>query len=171
MICYGHGVCLCPVDSDDLEIMRLWRNSPEIWIFCRQHDLISDAMQQRWFEKQDNDPTCSMYVVHTDAGRVGVCGLTGIDRTNRVAELSLYIAPDFQKKGLGEKTFRTLISHGFRNLGLNSIFCEVFHGNPVSRIVEKVGFQKWGTKPQSYFRDGRFIDSDFFSILASAWNG
>lgn len=171
MIDYDHGIVLCAVDSDDLDTMRLWRNMPEIWKWCRQNDLISDAMQQRWFERQDTDSTCHMYVVHTKAGRVGVCGFTSHDKTNRIAELSLYIAPDHQKKGYGEATFRTLMNHGFKNLGLNSIWVECFTGNPVINLVKKVGFKSWGIKPECYFRNGNFIGAEHFSALASEWNG
>lgn len=172
-------VFLAPLDSTDMGLVRTWRNDHKIWKWCRQHDLVSDAEQVRWFNRQSEDQTIKMYKVmietvtqekdkepETKVHPVGVCGLTSIDLVNRRAEFSLYLAPDLHGKGLGKIALKALLLHGFTNLGLNSIWGECFQGNPAAKMFEKLGFQCDGIRRQFYFRDGRFIDAHLYSITA-----
>lgn len=171
MIDFGFGVKLGPLDSWMKEKIREWRNDPEIWHWCRQNDMISDFDQDRWFEAQSRDPTIRMYAIHDDGATVvGVCGLTSIDHVNRNAEFSLYIAPNYHGNKLGEKALKTLVAHGFRNLGLHHIFGETFQGNKAYKIFQDVGFRYSGTRRKFYFRDGRFINADLYDILSEEFN-
>lgn len=168
---------LAPLDSSDMYYVRSWRNDYRIWKWCRQNDFISDADQMRWFEAQAKDPTIKMYkivIAFTKEGKdeilpVGVCGLTSIDQTNRRAEFSLYIAPAFQGKDFGQKALECLLTHGFKNLGLNVIWGEVFDGNPALKLFESIGFKHEGIRRDFYFRDGKFIDAHLISIKACEW--
>ena len=169
MIDYGYGVSLRAVCQDDMPEMRSWRNDESIWKWCRQNDLISDAMQTRWFSEQDSDATTHMYVIQHDGEAVGICGLTSHDRNNRIAELSLYIAPDQQRRGFSSPSFKTLMNHGFKNLNLHSIWCECFTGNPVIAVVKKVGFTPDGIKREAYFKGGSYVNAELFSILEDEW--
>ena len=166
-------ISLAPLDSTDCEQIREWRNDYSIWRWTRQNDLISDVDQTAWFERQAKDPTIRMYklvqTVGDHAQTVGVCGLTSIDHANSRAEFSLYIAPKFQKQGLGSRGLSVLLRHGFMNLGLNLIWGETFDGNPAAQMFEKLGFQKEGTRRQFYWKDGRFIDAHLYSITRAEW--
>lgn len=168
-------VSLAPLDSTDMGWARANRNDHRIWQFCRQFDLISDAEQIRWFNRQSDDPTIRMYKVMAKSdgaegkvteGPVGVCGLTSIDHVNRRAEFSLWIAAAMQGRGLGRQALQVLLDHGFSNLGLNLIWGESFAGNPALRMFDALGFKREGVRRQFYFRDGAFIDANLFSITA-----
>ena len=172
MIDYGFGVGLRPVEATDSIFMNQCRNDYSVWKWCRQNDLISASMQERWFESQDQDSSIHMYVITTERGTipVGVCGLTSHDRNNRIAELSIYIDPSKQKRGFSTPAFKTLMNHGFKNLNLHSIWCECFTGNPVISVVKKVGFKQDGVSREAYFKEGKYIDAELFSILETEWN-
>lgn len=160
-----------------MALVRSWRNDHDVWRWCRQNDLISDAAQLRWFENQDQDRTIKMYKIMAAFKTadmppplpVGVCGLTSIDATNRRAEFSLYIAPNYKGLKLGAGALRCLLTHGFKNLGLNLIWGEVFAGNPALQTFADLGFKKDGIRREFYFRDGEFIDSHLISIKSSEW--
>ena len=169
MINYEPIIHLGPIDSTDLPKLRTWRNDPRIWKWCRQHDLISDVDQDRWFMAQSKDPTVRMYAIYAKKKLVGVCGFTSIDMTNRRAEFSLYIGPEFQKKGYARAALKTLCKHGFRSLNLNSIWGETFDGNPACALFEELGFKKEGSRREFYFRDGHYIDAHLYSLLAREW--
>lgn len=172
MIDFGRDVSLGPLDYADKEIIRGWRNDPAIWKWCRQNDVISDMDQDRWIEAQSLSQTTKMYMIHAEGWlKVGVCGLTSIDPINRRAEFSLYIAPTQQGIGFGRKALATLLDHGFKNLGLHSIWGESFAGNPAIRMFGSLGFKNEGARRDFYFRDGKFIDAYLCSILASEWIG
>jgi ribosomal-protein-alanine N-acetyltransferase len=100
---------------------------------------------------------------------VGVCGLTSIDYLNRRAEFSLYIAPAYQGNRLGEKALACLLTHGFKNLGMHTIYGETFDGNPAIKIFESMGFYREGTRRDFYFRDGGFIDAHIYSLKEGEW--
>lgn len=170
MIQYLPGVSLDTLQYHNLEKYRGWRNDYRVWKWCRQNDLISEDDQGEWFSKQREDKKIRMYEILNDAGEaIGVCGLTDIDLINRRAEFSLYLAPDWQGAGYGTRALRTLLSHGFNNLGLNLIWGETFEENPALEIFKKLGMKIDGTRREFYFREGRFIDAHLVSITAEEW--
>lgn len=170
MIDFGEGAELGPLDRIAPSTLRTWRNDFQIWKWCRQNDLISEANQLHWCNGLKDRSDVKMYSIVSSTGQdVGVCGLTSIDHVNRRAEFSLYIAPGFQQQGHARAGLKTLISHGFSNLGLNHIWGETFDGNPAAFLFESIGFIKEGTRRGFYFRSGKFIDCHLYSILASEW--
>lgn len=177
MLEYGQGVGLRRLEKRDLAKLFEWRNDKEIMKWTRQCAPLHWANHESWFENQSQDPKISMFAIlalwnkenGNDYEMVGVVGLTDIDLVNRRAEFSCYIAPDSQKKGFGKMALKTLFNYGFTVLGLNQIWGETFEGNPASKTFEEVGMTKHGTRPDFYFRDGKFISADLYGIGASAW--
>ena len=169
MIDFGYSVSLEALCFSDMDQCRKWRNDHRIWRWCRQNDQISDLSQSMWFESQNNDSKIHMYKITSLGEPVGVCGFTSHDYINRSAEFSLYIDPENHGKGLGKNSLKTLVCHGFRNLNLHSIWGETYEGNPAFKMFIDLGFTHDGTRRESYFRDGRFIDSEMVSVLESEW--
>jgi RimJ/RimL family protein N-acetyltransferase len=173
--------------GDDVDKTFAWRNDPSIYKWCRQNDVLHYNNHANWFNSLGKDPSISMYAIEAndmenetpvgnvlglshDTLMVGVCGLTSIDLINRRAEFSMYIGPEYQGKGYGEAALRQLIRKGFHTYGLNCIWGETFDGNPALNLFKKVGFSHDGTHRQTYFRDGKFIDSHIVSILRSEYD-
>lgn len=169
MIDCGYGAVLGPLDKKYSVKIREWRNDYSIWRWCRQNDLISDQAQERWMQRQDEDPSIKMYSILVSGNIVGVCGLTSIDLYNRRAEFSIYIASEHQKKSYGKWALQTLIDHAFLNLNLNIVWGETVGENPAMEMFEKVGFQKEGVRREFYFKDGNYQDSTLFSIGLDRW--
>ena len=163
-----------------------WRNDPSIYRWCRQHTPITEMEHADWLKKIHVDPTIKMFSVYWDTseimtnaahainvfevGYVGVCGLTSIDRHNRNAEFSLYIAPEEQGNGYATPALKALCKYGFNTLGLKRIWGEVFDGNPAIEMFQKAGFRTEGTLRSSYWRDGKWIDSFRIGLLAEEFN-
>jgi RimJ/RimL family protein N-acetyltransferase len=157
-------------------VIRKWRNMPEIYEWCRQDNLISDAEQGRWFDNQNQDKSIRMYSVQAkskegDPKLIGVCGLTDIDLVNRRAEFSLYIAPFLHGIGLGETALKLLLGRGFDDLGLNVIWGETFRGNKALKMFERVGFKVEGWRRDFYFKQGAFLDAALVSMTREEWYG
>ncbi len=64
------------------------------------------------------------------------------------AELSIYVAQDRQRKGIGNALLAKAIKHAPR-LGLKTLLGFIFAHNDASlRLFEKFGFQRWGVLPR-----------------------
>lgn len=151
---------------------RDWRNQKCIKDWCRQYTLISLQDHEKWFERQATDPTVKMFGLETLADTdklsripIGVCGFTSIDHRLQRAEFSLYIAPDFQRKGYATAGLIALFQHGFSDFNFNRIWGETFDRNPALEMFLKIGMVHEGTLRQTYFKHGKFIDSHVVSIL------
>lgn len=169
MIDHGFDITLGPLDPGHSWQARVWRNDPRVWNWCRQMKPISDIEQKTWFERQSNDASIQMYSVISNGLHVGVCGFTSIDLINRRAEFSLYIDPKLTGKGIGTRTLKTLLSHGFKQWGFHSIWGESFEGNPAARIFKKLGMKQEGIRRDFYFREGKFVDAHLYSIMDYEW--
>lgn len=145
--------------------MFLWRNDPRIYTWCRQFEPIDWASHVAWFESLHKRTDVKMFLIIKNSDAVGVCGLTSIDFVNSHAEFSLYIDPKRQGEGLGSEALAELVKYGFERLNLNHIFGETFDGNPAAKMFEACGFVHNGTRPQYYFRHGKYIDAHLYSIL------
>lgn len=69
-------------------------------------------------------------------------------------ELGLYVAPDYQRRGVG----RQLVSHAIAQspaLGISTLLGFVFaHNEPSLRLLESFGFARWGYLPNVAELDG-----------------
>jgi UDP-4-amino-4,6-dideoxy-N-acetyl-beta-L-altrosamine N-acetyltransferase len=150
--------------QDEIPTFR-WRNNPEIFKWCRQREPISEREHLAWFESQAKDPNTKMYGIVVGE-LVGVCGLTSIDWINRRAEFSLYVGPEHQGKGYGERALRKLLGVAFNVHNLHLVWGESFEGNPAAKMFERVGFKLEGIRNEFYFRDGKYIDAHLWGITS-----
>ena len=144
---------------------RSWRNDALIREWTREFTLITEIEQEIWQRYVQDSSHVKMFGITNLTHFVGVCGLTSIDRTNQNAEFSLYIAPHYQKKGYGKKALISLLRHGFDCLNLIRIWGETFDHNPAIDMFLEMGMVQEGTLRNSYFRDGKFIDSHMVAVL------
>ena len=70
------------------------------------------------------------------------------------AEVSIYIAPTYQKQGWGKMLLGEAIAQGSR-FGLNTLVGFIFaHNGPSLRLFEQFGFREWGYLPRVAELDG-----------------
>ena len=162
-------ISLGPLQRDNLELYRSWRNDYSVWKWCRQNDFINEVEQVKWFERISQDKYIKMYEIIKNQTPIGVCGLTDFDYLNQRAEFSLYIGPEYHGKGLGKLSLEVLLYHGFTHHNLNLIWGETFEGNKAAKTFESVGMKQDGIRRKFYVREGKFINAILFSILKSEW--
>ena len=170
---HNKHISLVPLDPDHSEEYREARNDYATWRWCRQDEPISELQQDAWMKRQDADPTVKMYEINHMEERcdhdgsplpVGVCGFTDIDYKNQRAEFSLYIMPEFRRKGYAGKSLKVLFRHGFQNLNFNMIWGETMDGNPAATIFEKIGMKNTGYRPDFYFKEGKYWNASFWCM-------
>jgi len=78
------------------------------------------------------------------------------------AELSIYVAPKWQRKGIGSALLAQAIEHAPR-FGLKNLLGFIFaHNEPSLRLFEKFGFERWGRLPRIAELDG--IERDLIVV-------
>ena len=92
--------------------------------------------------------------------------LRKIDRTNARAEIGYTLLPDYWGHGYMKEAMRAVISFGFNYLGLHSIEANINPANETSRaLLLKIGFIKEAYFRENYYYNGKFLDSELYSLL------
>ncbi|NJY61608.1 GNAT family N-acetyltransferase [Salinimicrobium sp. CDJ15-81-2] len=92
--------------------------------------------------------------------------LRKIDRTNARAEIGYTLMPEFWGGGYMKEAMRAVINFGFKNLGLHSIEANINPANTTSReLLLKMGFVKEAYFRENYFYNGKFLDTEIYSLL------
>jgi UDP-4-amino-4,6-dideoxy-N-acetyl-beta-L-altrosamine N-acetyltransferase len=164
---HGKKVALTDVTPTDLPMMRLWRNRPELRKYFREYRILSEPMQQEWFEHSQKDHKQVNFCIRAEGNvLIGHCGLYYIDWISRHAEFGLYIGEMWYRNGgYGSDALRTLIKYGFEDLNLHRITCEVYDNNEAIKIYEHVGFKREGTMREHYYNEGRYWDAHMLGMI------
>jgi len=164
----GDDLTLRAVEAEDLDLLKTWRNTPEIRAGVREFRLLSDEHQEQWFDSLHSDryPSHLMFIIDANPlteqqKSIGTVGLCYIDWKNKNAEISFYIGDkNYLMAGYCVRALRCLIEYGFDELGLRRIWAESFEGNAGSQaVLKKLGFIEEGRCRSVLWRDGRWHDS------------
>lgn len=107
--------------------------------------------RKNWF--QEHEPQYHpVFVAELDGNVIGWCSLSeyrpGRSALRFTAELSYYVDTDHQRQGVGSD----LVNHALEvcpSLGIKNIVAVLIDRNDASRkLLEKLGFQKWGYLPR-----------------------
>lgn len=154
----------------DLETINLWRNNEEII-----NDLgapfrfINQEVDDKWFDgymqTRQNNIRCAIVTDNSDL-IIGLVSLTEIDYIHRNAKLHIMIGPTGQNKGAGTFGVKAMIEHAFKNYGLHRVELDVLSNNArAQHVYEKCGFIKEGTRKQSVYKNGSYIDMNIYAVV------
>jgi ribosomal-protein-serine acetyltransferase len=121
-------------------------------------------------KKRAADKTDFGYAIIIDKNIVGRIGLHHINYQNRIGEIGYWLADGSQGRGIMFKSCKALISHAFKELGLNRIEIKCGVGNDKSRAIpEKLQFKQEGILRQGELLNGKFIDLYLYAMLKDEW--
>ena len=99
---------------------------------------------------------------------IGTIGFYRISKENHRAEIGYMLHPQFWRQGLMSEALVRIIDFGFQSMKLHSIEADINPNNLASKaILEKNNFVKEASFKENVFFDGRFLDSDVYSLIAS----
>ena len=158
-----NGITLAPISRADLSTLQRFRNLPEVYEHVRERRLLTMEDMEKWWEMlaADRGQTVRMFAVKNKETVIGCAGLTSIDWINRRAELSVYTVPSKHER----EAVLLVLSHAFRDLGLYRIEAETITHKRAD-LCKALGFTCEGSRSQSYWRDGKFVDSMHWGLLA-----
>lgn len=164
-------IALRDLRPEDKEMIRSWRNLPEVAEQMYTSHTIGPEEHERWFRSIEGDPKRAYWVV-THAGRdVGLANLYDIDPAHRRCSWAFYIADKAARaRGLGSFLEYRLLQHVFGEHGFRKLSCEVLTTNQsVLEMHKRFGFREEGRYREHVLKDGRPVDVVALAILRPEW--
>jgi L-amino acid N-acyltransferase YncA len=117
---------------------------------------VSVESRLAWFKGREPSqrPLWIIEVEGVIAGWLSFQSFYGRPAYHTTAEISIYIAPAYHRRGLGRQLLRLAI-HESPNLGLRTLVSFIFaHNHPSLQLFATFGFQPWGHLPKIAELDG-----------------
>ncbi|MDT0645914.1 UDP-4-amino-4,6-dideoxy-N-acetyl-beta-L-altrosamine N-acetyltransferase [Zunongwangia sp. F260] len=162
---------LIPLAEEDLDIVREWRNSPEVSQYMYKDENITREQQEKWFKKVQQDESKKYWIIKYEGEELGVANLTEIDKWNSKCYWGFYLGnTSIRGKGIGAKIEYNVLNYVFGELKLNKLCGEVFSFNEkVVQMHEKFGFRREGYLRNHIQKNNRFHDIVVIGLLSSEW--
>lgn len=147
-IIHDFSVELRPLQPDQLEMLRHWRNDPMIAAPMLQQQYISETMQQQWFSKVKVDQRQAQFVIYYKDEAIGACNLKSADGdplgSSETIETGFYLAhPRFRGTLLAFFPALALNQYCFKSLNCKTLLAQVKLSNHAAlRFNEKLGYQR-----------------------------
>jgi len=154
----------------DLELMRSWRNHPDIASkMYTRHDISAEEHRAWWARTSERDDQA--YFIYECANKpLGVIGFTQIDQNNGSCFWAFYASPN-APKGTGSRMEFVALEHVFSSLKLHKLSCEVLAFNePVVGLHKKFGFQVEGVFRDHHKMNGDYVDIVRMGLLEREWH-
>jgi UDP-4-amino-4,6-dideoxy-N-acetyl-beta-L-altrosamine N-acetyltransferase len=142
------SVELRPLQRQQLELLRQWRNDPQIAAPMLQQQLISADMQQQWFNRIQHDKRQAQFVIYYKDEAIGACNLKSADGLelgqSETIESGFYLAhPRFRGTLLAFFPALALNEYCFGRLNCKTLLAQVKLSNSAAlRFNEKLGYQR-----------------------------
>ena len=168
---YGEKTYLRAIELSDAELLLKIINDPETDNLLGGGSWpVSEKEQLTWIEKQTGRKDVFRAIITTREGDmpVGTIILTDISYKDGTAQLHIKLSPNgVRRKGYGSDAIRTLVKYAFKELRLHCIYATILTYNTDSiKTFEKCGFSKEGILRARSYKNGEYVDSFSYSIVA-----
>ena len=143
MVLEGYGIKLKRLRYEDIEMLRMWRNSDSVKQFMSFREYISIDMQKRWFAslKEDRD---FYFIIYKDDYPVGLTEIKSVTEDKSSGDLGIFIAESesLQIPMLTYRAIFTVIDFAFEQLQLTELTASILPDNQRAiRFNESFGFK------------------------------
>lgn len=144
----GYGVIMSPVKSEQLELLRSWRNSAFIKAQMVSDEAITEQQQQQWFQHIQQRHDQQHFVIHYKNESIGAANLKSIDglsiADSETLEPGIYIGDDrYRGNILAFAPSLLLLDYCFEDLRKPSLKAKVKTSNEAAlNYNRKLGYQE-----------------------------
>tara|TARA_R110002020_G_scaffold20990_12_gene70999 strand:- start:1868 stop:2416 length:549 start_codon:yes stop_codon:yes gene_type:complete len=155
--------------ENDLELMRSWRNIPNVRANMYTQHEITQEEHLAWWQRVNNSCENLYLMYELNSLPAGVVYFNKIDRSSNNAAWGFYAAPN-APRGTGTKMEFLALDYAFKKLELHKLYCEVLEYNsPVIKLHGKFGFKQEGIFKQQFRCDEKYLNVYRLGILCSEW--
>lgn len=164
-------IALREVKPDDRDIIRTWRNLPEVSRYMYTDHYITPEEHSSWFEGIFRDKTRRYRIIVADSEDVGLVNLYDINSVHRRCYWAFYLASSSVRgKGVGSSVEYAILRMVFDEMGFNKLCCEVIASNePVIRMHESFGFVREGYFHEHVIKGSGPVDVVALAMLRGQW--
>jgi RimJ/RimL family protein N-acetyltransferase len=173
---YGRRIRLRKLEKSDFAQFVEWLNDPEVRAGIGMYLPLSQAEEERWYEKMLDRPSeehvLAVEIRDGEGWRViGSTSFFDFHWRSRKAEFGIVIGDKtVWNQGYGTEITRLMLKHGFETFNLHRIELRVFSNNPrARRAYEKAGYVLEGIQRQAEFRGGEYLDEHLMAVLRDEW--
>lgn len=162
------------LERKDLEKARQLHNESSTLYKLSDVDHVSEIEQEKWFESLSLSKKSRRYVVKelSSLDFVGVVRVDQIDLNNRSVCVGLDITPEKRGMGYATEVYDWILEYFFNQKGMNRIYLATLETNNIAlNLYKKLGFKVEGVSRSAIYRDGRFLDLIWMSLLQSEFRG
>ncbi len=158
------GIRLVRLKEERIEMIRHWRNSPDISSFMEFRQHITVEMQRQWFLSLDTLRDF-YFVIEHHSEPAGLIHTSGIDWKNKTGHSGLFVwKKELQGSHVPVLASLSMVDFFFRFCTLEKLYAKVMQGNPVAITYNsQLGF-KAAEKPDSKkFLQYSLAKDDYFN--------
>jgi UDP-4-amino-4,6-dideoxy-N-acetyl-beta-L-altrosamine N-acetyltransferase len=136
-----YGVILERLTSNDIELVRQWRNDPKISQYMFFREDITPEMQKKWFVSINND--CNFYfIINHNNEKIGLTEIKKIDYKNKIGESGIFIYEEgLLNSLLSYQITLSLLDFAFYTLKLKGVYSTILKSNKRAiRFNKSLGF-------------------------------
>lgn len=127
---------------------------------CGYTEPVSVESRESWYQQHpaNRRPIWVMEIDDKIVGWLSFQFFYGTPAYHATAEISIYIAPNYQGMGIGRKLLDKAIRDSSK-LGIKTLIGFIFaHNQPSLKLFEKLGFQRWGYLPRVADMENQELD-------------
>lgn len=150
----ANGVALREITEADLELVRQWRNDPEIAQYMLTQQYISEAQQLRWFASISGARDQQHFLILYKQQAIGVTNVKApagsLLANQKQLETGLYIGEQrFRGSFLAFCPALTLHDYCFLTLSCHTLTATVLPSNQAAlRFNQRLGYKVWSPSSQ-----------------------
>ncbi len=97
---------------------------------------------------------------------IGAVGMYSWNHLHHNAEMGFWILPENQRKGFMKESGTAVLAYLFQNTNIHRVYALVEPENqPSLTLLETLGFTREGRQREVEWKEGRYIDLIWFSVL------
>lgn len=102
---------------------------------------------------------------------IGTINLGNVEESCQMSDTCYMLSPKFWNHGIMTEVLMAILDYAFDEIELNRVQAEVFDGNNASTtVLKKCGMKLEGIARQKYYKNGKFIDTALWAVIASDRN-
>ena len=158
-------------EPEDYKITHKWRNDPDLTnLLTGNKYFVSSEREKHWVEEKIKDDSKEIYLAICDKNThemVGMVCINNIDFRNSKASIGgMTLGKEHWKKGYGVAAQVLLLKYVFEELGLNKLSTNYLVEHDITkRSLKKFGFKIEGVARQDIFKNGKYHDVEYASLL------